>query len=37
MRKYKIHYKTGRVDYQGVWLLPQYVRIFNLENKIYYT
>ena len=33
MRKYKIHYKTGRIEHLGVWIPPQYVHIYKKENR----
>jgi hypothetical protein len=25
MKKHEINFKTGRVEYQGIWAMPQYV------------
>jgi hypothetical protein len=37
MKKFRVSYKTGRVDFEGYWILPQFVnKNYNIYNFIIY-
>ncbi len=37
MKNYKINYKTGRIDFQGMWIPPNYVNMIKLDYRRYFA
>jgi len=33
MKKFRVSYRTGRVDLDGYWVLPQYVNFYFVLNQ----